>query len=233
MADELDTPPPAPEPTPAPEAPAPDPALELAQARADLERERARASAYETAMQAIQRPGPVQQAPGIGPLNAQAVEYLRRQGFNDEAIQQNLQIILPFLEVVGAPIIQTIQQQNAQLEYLKAARNKKSYKHWDALEDQIEAVRIEAERAGRYLSPKEAYAIAYANAPEQVRQQQAVQQQATAHATDVAAQANRVSPQTRLNTDLPKRPTSGAELAALSPEERSKLWDDLADTPIQ
>ena len=222
-------------PTTTPETPAaPDPAQEVARLQQEAATARAEAQAYRQAVEAIQRQqAPAPQGATPGGLHPDLVMHLRQQGFTDEAIAQNAQIILPFLQAAAGPVLNELQRAKAETEFLKAARNKREFKHWDAIEDKIETVREEAARQGRFLSAKEAYAIALANNMDAVTAQRETTAQATAHATDVAAQARMVSPKTALNTDLPKTPTTAREIAALPPEERSKLWDDLADVPIQ
>lgn len=229
MADEV------PAETPAETPPTPDPTAELAEARARLARIEQENAVYKQTLEVVQgqrtpsQPSTPQQDLGF---DAQLVAAYRQRGFTDEQIRANLEILSPVLDYAGRQISSVIQRQEQELQKLRAQTDRKTFKHWDTLQPYVEEEQRRLAAQGLPADIKTAYAIAFTNHHDEVQKAEASMAQATAATRDVAAQANLASPRTTVVKEEPAAPKTVEEIAQLPPEERTKVWDALADRPF-
>lgn len=245
MADEQDAPPPTPAPSdsaPA-TAPAPAPPADVA-SRADVVDLRQQVAALtDTLKAALTRPPQTAMQPNADMANLPDafVALLKQQGLTDADIKHNAPIVAPFLRAMlatdGAVLTGGIQQVQDEIEMVKAARNEKLYPHWSDLEETVVAMRDEARKNGRYLTPRDAYQAAVAAdiaRPEsKIEQARARRRQAAAESAGDAT-ANELGHRGSAARATAGRTAVTAEsLASMSRDERKKYFEQVGDLPIK
>ena len=166
-------------------------------------------------------------------------QLLRQGGLTDADIDANAPIVLPFLAALegtsGANFQWQLQQMKDEVEMVKAARNAKKYPDWEAVADDVAELREREAKEGRYMSVNAAYHASVAANLDRVAERRAEQKRVAAeraadlsaqHVTDHGVGAGRQ--QARVT-----QPTSGADLAAMSREDRKKFFETHGDAIIR
>lgn len=221
--------------TPPSDSPTPDDlAAKLAAAEARLAQIQQESAVYKQTLETLQHQRAAQPAtpPADLGFDAALVAAYRRQGFSDDEIRRNLEIMAPVLDYAGRQIGSVMQQQRAEIERLQAATDRTRFKHWDLLRDAVSEEQKKAQQIGIPLDIERAYAVAFANNYEKVQAAEAAQAQASASARDVGAQRHLVSPTTQVVREDPLTVASAREIEALPPSEQQKVWDALANRPF-
>lgn len=210
----------------------PDPAAELAALKAEYAAERARTQAelesHKQTLAAVQGQLGMQQQPvqiGNLQLPPQAMQFLQQRGLKPEEIQNALPLVMPILELYGAPVLNQLEQAKLDNAYLKAERNKKEFPKWDVLADTIEQVRQQAAQQGRLLTPKDAYQWAMGVGYDKLKEAEQAEQAATARARDASTQgAFTASPRLQLDT-ADKVIKSADDIVNMSDDDAARFID--------
>jgi hypothetical protein len=212
----------------------------------------ARAQAMEETLQALNRPqqaAPLQPAPGKSYVIPPHIrQQIAAQGITDAEIEQNGDLIVPFIQAylgqAAAEVIQMIQQQADEIQQFHMLRDIETYPHADTLFKEMTRIRKDEAKQGRYMNPETAYRIAVANNYERLGRETGTgegqfQPRREPPTSPVAARsrdasAGQVFRTVRAPVTTPEKPvTRGDDLMEMSREERRAFFEQHGNTPIK
>jgi hypothetical protein len=219
---------PSPAPTPA-APPTPDPATErigsLERQLADLDSRNRQYEAALTSMVQAQA-GQTQAMPTV--VSPAARQFLRQRGLSDQEIDANAAIIGPFLDYAAQAAVAPLVQQNQTLQHaIDGIKAKSEFEHWDLVSADAERIRTEAAQRGQYLSMEDAYDKAVVRNFDKVADARNAQRHAATRRAQDASAYGTLGGSRAVMTGGERGPVTRERLAAMSREERSKLWDEL------